>query len=113
MTAHNPLRAVIDLVYALGCGIFPPRQACRSPRLSDTCVILKRAVRLAMNYEDERILVLTFNRAPAQLIDELVKVCAPKGIRSLVAFKQSFVLCQERASSLAVRTRRECRVVAI
>jgi hypothetical protein len=61
-----------------------------------TCVIVKRAVRLALKYEGQRILILTLNRALAQLIDELVTVCAPAHIRQFIEVKPFFVLCQER-----------------
>jgi hypothetical protein len=60
-----------------------------------TCVVVRRAVRLAVRYPGERILVLTLNRALAQLIDELVTACSPKEVRGRILVKPFFVLCQE------------------
>lgn len=60
-----------------------------------TCVVVRRAVRLAEKYSSERVLVLTLNRALAQLIDELVTACAPEQVRTRIEVKPFFVLCQE------------------
>jgi hypothetical protein len=60
-----------------------------------TCVVVRRAVRLAERYPGERVLVLTLNRALAQLIDELVTACSPEGVRERIEVKPFFVLCQE------------------
>jgi superfamily I DNA and RNA helicase len=41
-----------------------------------TCVLVKRAVRLANKYPSEKVLVVTLNRSLANLIKELVDVVA-------------------------------------
>ena len=60
-----------------------------------TCVVVRRAVRLAECNPGERVLVLTLNRALAQLIDELVTACAPEEVRQRIDVRPFFVLCQE------------------
>lgn len=60
-----------------------------------TCVVVRRAVRLAERYPGERVLVLTLNRALAQLIDELVTACCPGEVRHCIDVKPFFVLCHE------------------
>lgn len=60
-----------------------------------TCVVVRRAVRLAEKYSGQKILVLTLNRALSQLIDELVTACATEEARQRIHVKPFFVLCQE------------------
>jgi len=60
-----------------------------------TCVVVRRAVRLAEGYADGRVLILTLNRALAQLIDELVTACSADGVRARIDVKPFFVVCQE------------------
>lgn len=60
-----------------------------------TCVVVRRAVRLAERYRGERVLVLTLNRALANLIGELVDVCAPEELRSSIDVKPFFELCRD------------------
>lgn len=60
-----------------------------------TCVVVKRAVRLAEKYPGQDILVLTLNRALATLIAELVTACAPTEIRKRIYVKPFFLLCRE------------------
>lgn len=60
-----------------------------------TCVIVRRAVRLAESYPGQRILVLTLNRALAHLIDELVTACAPEEVRGQIEVRPFFALCQQ------------------
>src|SRR5690606_20475214 len=52
-----------------------------------TCVVVRRAVRLAEKHDREHILVLTLNRALAQLIDELVTACSPEEVRARIHVK--------------------------
>jgi hypothetical protein len=59
-----------------------------------TCVVVRRAVRLAEKYAGEKILILTLNRALAQLIDELVTACSTDEVRSRIEVKPFFALCQ-------------------
>ena len=65
-----------------------------------TCVVVRRAIRLALRYDGERILIVTLNRALAALIDELVSACAPDDVRSRIDVRPFFALCQELVSEL-------------
>jgi hypothetical protein len=60
-----------------------------------TCVVVQRAVRLARQYEGERVLILTLNRALAQLINDLVTSCTPPDVRGRIDVKPFFSLCRE------------------
>jgi hypothetical protein len=71
-----------------------------------TCVIVRRAVRLATQYADDRILILTLNRALAHLIDELVTACAPEEERSRIDVKAFFVFCQEQMLKIHPRAKK-------
>lgn len=60
-----------------------------------TCVVVKRAVRLAEKYPDERVLVVTLNRSLARLINELVDVVSDESVRDRIEVKPFFKVCQE------------------
>jgi hypothetical protein len=60
-----------------------------------TCVLVKRAVRLADKYPDDQILVVTLNRSLANLIGELVEVVAGKDTVSRIHVKPFFAVCQK------------------
>jgi hypothetical protein len=60
-----------------------------------TCVVLKRALRLAKQYEGERILVLTLNRSLAKLIDDLMDEAVPEDLRPQIEVKPFFEVCQQ------------------
>ena len=60
-----------------------------------TCVVIKRAVRLAIKYPDIKVLVVTLNRSLAILIDELVQCVADENIINRIEVKPFFKVCQE------------------
>jgi hypothetical protein len=60
-----------------------------------TCVVVRRALRLAAKYPGEQILIVTLNRALANLIGDLVNTCAADEVRARIDVKPFFVLCQE------------------
>jgi len=60
-----------------------------------TCVVVKRALRLAERYPEELVLVLTLNRSLAKLIGELVDAAVPESLRSQIVVKPFFEICQE------------------
>lgn len=60
-----------------------------------TCVLVKRAVRLAQKYPEEKILLVTLNRSLANLIKELVEVVAEESIGQRVQVMPFFALCQD------------------
>lgn len=60
-----------------------------------TCVIVKRAIRLARDNPDEKVLVLTLNRQLARLIEDMVEAAAVEEIASRVLVLPLFRLCQE------------------
>jgi superfamily I DNA/RNA helicase len=60
-----------------------------------TCVVVKRAVRLAKKNPDKDVLVVTLNRSLALLIDELVGSVAVEGVRDRIKVKPFFKVCQE------------------
>ena len=60
-----------------------------------TCVLIKRAIRLAKKYEDEKILILTLNKSLSQLIEELKNVAAIDNIKNNIEVKSFWKLCQE------------------
>ncbi len=60
-----------------------------------TCVVVRRAVRLATRYPKDRILVVTLNRSLATLIDELVSVCAGENERDRIDVLPFFSLCRQ------------------
>src|SRR6185437_8624591 len=59
-----------------------------------TCVVVRRAVRLAQKYPDGKILVLTLNRALARLISELVEEVADQRVQSRIEVRAFFTLCR-------------------
>lgn len=60
-----------------------------------TCVVVRRAVRMAELYPDERVLILTLNPALATLIDGLVSVCAPEDARARIEARPLFNVCRD------------------
>lgn len=60
-----------------------------------TCVVVKRAIRLAEKYPEENILIVTLNRSLAGLIRELVDVVALDSVKDRVQVKPFFTVCQE------------------
>lgn len=60
-----------------------------------TCIVVKRAIRLAEKYRGEKILVLTLNRQLAQLITSMVDACCLPNIRDSIEVKPFFSLCQQ------------------
>lgn len=60
-----------------------------------TCVLVKRAVRLAQRYPSEKILLVTLNRSLANLISELVDTVSSEVARSQIVVKPFFLLCQD------------------
>ncbi|HNI36718.1 MAG TPA: 3'-5' exonuclease [Pseudomonadales bacterium] len=60
-----------------------------------TCVLVKRAVRLANKYPSEKVLVVTLNRSLANLIKELVDVVAVGDTASRIDVRPFFSVCQE------------------
>ena len=60
-----------------------------------TCVVVHRAVRLARQYPDDRVLVLTLNRALAGLISQLVHDVAADDERARIDVRPFFALCRE------------------
>jgi hypothetical protein len=59
-----------------------------------TCVVVKRAIRLASTYSDKQILILTLNPALSNLIDELVTEASTPELREQIMVKPFFELCQ-------------------
>lgn len=60
-----------------------------------TCIVLKRALRLAEKYPGVRILVLTLNRSLAKLINDLVDEAASEKLRPQIEVKPFFEVCQQ------------------
>jgi len=60
-----------------------------------TCIVVKRAIRLAEKYRGEKILVLTLNRQLAQLITSMVDACCLPNIRDSIEVMPFFSLCQQ------------------
>lgn len=59
-----------------------------------TCVVVRRAIWLATEYTEERILVITLNKPLAHLIESLVKAAAPKELSERIHVLPFFKLCQ-------------------
>lgn len=59
-----------------------------------TCVVVKRAIRLASKYPGQKILILTLNRSLASLIRKLVEAACPPGIEHSIEVLAFFELCQ-------------------
>ena len=60
-----------------------------------TCVVVRRAIWLATQYPDERILVITLNKPLAHLIESLVKAAAPTELSERIDVLPFFKLCQQ------------------
>lgn len=60
-----------------------------------TCVVVKRAIRLAEKYHGEEILIVTLNRSLARLIKELVDVVATDSVRKNIRVEPFYKICQE------------------
>ena len=58
-----------------------------------TAIVVRRAVRLAKKYKNNKILILTLNRALAKLINELVTVVCPSDYRNDIIVKSFWELC--------------------
>lgn len=66
-----------------------------------TCIAVRRAVRLAAQIGDRRVLLVTLNRSLAGLIRRLVDVAAPDdGIRERIHVTSFFELCQQLLGEL-------------
>jgi len=63
-----------------------------------TCVVVRRAIWLANQYPDEKILVLTLNKPLASLIENLVRSSAPDDLLNRIEVKPFFTLCQNLLS---------------
>lgn len=61
-----------------------------------TCVVIKRAIRLAEKYTPARILVLTLNKSLATLIRDLVDAAAPSPVRHNIVVNSLWQFCQEK-----------------
>jgi hypothetical protein len=59
-----------------------------------TCVVVRRAVRLAQALSSSRVLILTLNRSLASLIAQLVGHAAPETIAGQIEVTSFFELCQ-------------------
>ena len=60
-----------------------------------TAIIVRRAVRLAKKYMNEKILILTLNRSLSKLIDELVDRVCPPDYRKNIIVKSFWELCRD------------------
>jgi superfamily I DNA/RNA helicase len=60
-----------------------------------TAIIVRRAVRLAKKYVNQKILILTLNRSLSKLIEELVNRVCPPNYRSMIIVKSFWELCRD------------------
>lgn len=60
-----------------------------------TCVVVRRAIWLATEHPNERILVITLNKPLAHLIERLVKAAAPAVLSDRIDVLPFFKLCQK------------------
>jgi hypothetical protein len=60
-----------------------------------TCVVIKRAIRLADKYHPEKILVLTLNKSLSKLISQLTDYACPERLRGNIVVKSFWEMCQE------------------
>lgn len=65
-----------------------------------TCVIVKRALRLAAKYHNEKILIITLNKSLARLINDLVTASSPPEQRENIEVEAFFELCQKHLYKL-------------
>jgi hypothetical protein len=59
-----------------------------------TCIVVRRAIRLAEKYTNQNILIITLNKSLAQLINNLVDYAALPEIREQIEVKAFFEICQ-------------------
>ena len=59
-----------------------------------TCIVIRRAIRLAEKYTAKNILIITLNRSLARLISNLVDYAALPEIRHRIEVKAFFEVCQ-------------------
>ena len=86
---HPDQQAMVDVDFSV------PAKLIGVSGSGKTCVVVKRAVRLAQKYPKERILVVTLNRSLAALIKELVDTVAIGDIRQYIDVKPLFQVCQQ------------------
>ncbi|WP_449121645.1 3'-5' exonuclease [Pseudomonas viridiflava] len=60
-----------------------------------TCVVVRRAIWLATEHPNDRILVITLNKPLAHLIESLVKAAAPRELSARIDVLPFFKLCQK------------------
>lgn len=60
-----------------------------------TAIIVRRAIRLAKKYRNEKILVLTLNRSLSNLITELVNSACPENLRENIVVRSFWELCED------------------
>ncbi len=60
-----------------------------------TCIVVKRAIRLATKYPREKILILTLNRSLSRLIHGLVQAAAPIEMTQNIEVSPFFEVCQK------------------
>jgi len=71
-----------------------------------TCVIVKRAIRLAQKYPNEKILIITLNQSLARLIENLVTAASPPELREGIEIRAFFEVCQEYLDKLEPQNRK-------
>ena len=88
---HPAQQAVVD------CDFDGPAKLSGVSGSGKTCIIVKRAIRLAEAKPDEKVLVLTLNRPLAALIDDLVDACSSgEPVRKRIEVRCFFDLCREK-----------------
>jgi len=60
-----------------------------------TCVVIKRAIRLAKKYDSEKILILTLNKALAKLINDLTDIACHKNRGNICVMSFWDLCCHE------------------
>ncbi|MGO9952878.1 MAG: UvrD-helicase domain-containing protein, partial [Dissulfurispiraceae bacterium] len=65
-----------------------------------TSVVVKRAIRLAQNYSDQQILVLTLNKSLARLIEELISQACPDSFRKNIVVSSFWEFCQDKLKEI-------------
>lgn len=63
-----------------------------------TCIVVRRAIRLAETYPEEKMLVITLNRQLSKLISQMVDSAAHADIRSRIEVQPLFRICQDYLS---------------
>jgi superfamily I DNA/RNA helicase len=88
---HPAQQAVVD------CDFDGPAKLSGVSGSGKTCIIVKRAIRLAETKPDERVLVLTLNRPLAALISDLIDACSSgEPVRERIEVRCFFDLCREK-----------------